>query len=121
MRDDAITGDELIEQMKPFGNLPVVWLGPTGEVRDAVSHATLVHTPKKLIGLKPATTQSNVGDVPTTPQVQKVRDDLRVAKNTFATEFSLYVDGERTKNQFEEVKRNYDTVIARCLDVLAKF
>ena len=121
MKPNALTRDELIEAMSPLGNRPVVWTG-TGLVKDAVGSVVLLHqgdTP--LIGLQPAQTQSNVGDVLTTPTLTEVRESLRVAKNRFANSFDLYVSHEMTGRDFIAVKREYDAIISRAIDALSKF
>ncbi len=118
MKDTAITRDELVEQMIALGNKPVVWLG-TGLVMDAVRAVRLVRAPLgEVIGLIPASTQDNVGDVPTTAMLRATREDLRTAMNRFTNTFESYVSGNITANDFRIIKRDYDTVIARCLGAL---
>jgi len=122
MKPNALTRDELLDALKPLGNYPVVWSGQTGLVKDAVGSVVVVHhgdTP--LISLEPARVQSNVGDVPTTADVARAREDLRVVKNQFAKFFELYLAGEITKRDFAPIKTDYDAAIDRVIEVLNKF
>jgi hypothetical protein len=122
MTPNALTRDELIAKLQSLGNFPVVWSGRTGLLKDAVGDAVIVHpNGRQLISLEPASKQSNVGDVPTTPDVLRVRDELRAAKSRFVEHFDLFVAGHITRLQFDATKNDYDAVIGRVLEVLNKF
>ena len=119
MKDNAITGDELIEQMKPLGNKPVVFLGSSGAVRNAIRQAVLVDS--RLIGLVAASTQTNVGDVLTTQQAIDQRDKLRLARQSFAQLFTSYIDDETiSKRDFRHYKNELDSVIDKTITLLDK-
>lgn len=121
MRPNALTRDELIEAMNSLGNHPVVWLG-TGLVKDAVGAVVTVYQDDKpLIGLQPAKTPSNIGDVPTTSQVHEAREKLRVAKNRFANSYELHLAGEIIRTDFTLIKNEYDAMIDGVLDLLHRF
>jgi len=74
-----------------------------------------------LISLEPASAQSNVGNVPTTADVIRAREELRVAKNRFSGSFDLYLAGEITRLNFAPIKTDYDAAIGRVIEVLTKF
>jgi hypothetical protein len=121
MTPNALSRDELIEAMRPLGNHPVVWSGVAGLVKDAVGAAVLTrHGESTLISLQPAKTQSNVGNVLTTPHVLAAGENLRVAKNRFADSFDRYVEGYMTKLDFIAIKRDFDSVISQVIDTLSK-
>jgi len=122
MKPNALTRDELIEAMSRLGNNPVVWLGSTGLAKDAVGGVvTAYQDGKPLIGLQPAKTQSNIGDVPTTSQVHEAHEKLRLAKNRFANSYELHLAGEIIKTDFTLIKNEYDAMIDGVLDLLHKF
>lgn len=118
MKDNAITRDELLEQMKPLGNNPVVVLGPSGFAKNAIREARLVHNPT-VIGLVPVT--QSTGDV-TSSQIQEVREALRVAKNRFSITYHQFVqrDSPISPQDFNLIKGEYDAVIDRAIELLGK-
>jgi hypothetical protein len=119
MKDDAVTSSELIDQMQALGNKPVVWLGSSGFARDAVRQAMLVDS--RLIGLVPAVTQSNVGDVVTTPQIAAMREALKQARQSFSQIFIEYLDNEAIpKRDFRRFKDGFDSVIDKTVELLGR-
>jgi hypothetical protein len=119
MKDDAVTSSELIDQMQALGNKPVVWLGSSGVARDAVRQAVLVDS--RLIGLVPAVTQSNVGDVVTTPQITAMREALKHARQSFSSLFIDCLDKETiSRNELRRYKGEFDSVIDKTVELLGR-
>lgn len=117
MKNEPITRDELVEQMKKLGNRPVVFLR-AGQVKEAIREAVLVHNPT-VIGLMPAG-PSDIGI--TQSEIEGVREELRNAKNRFSSTYEEFVerDSPIAPRQFNVVKAQYDAAIDRAIELLSK-